>query len=71
MKEPISKAEFEINYDDGSGVEYRVTYERKPYLHDKEIIGSINIKHGDDIDIPANKVQWLIQCLVQIRDEIN
>ena len=55
-------------YSDGSDVEFAVTYENKPYLHDEEIQGVITIEHIEEIDFPITKVDWLIECLERIRD---
>jgi len=53
-------------YDDGSGVEFAVTYEHEPYLHDEKVIGFVTIKHCDDVVFPIDKVEWLIDCLNRV-----
>lgn len=62
---------FEKYYaDDSSSVEFSVRYDRKPYLHDNEIVGYITLEHLDDITIPITQLDWLINVLQRIRSEI-
>ena len=62
---------FEKYYaDDSTTAEFGVRYDRKPYLHDKEIIGYITLAHLDDITIPVNQLDWLISVLQRIKDEL-
>jgi len=62
---------FEKHYsDDSSTVEFSVRYDKKPYLHDKEIVGYVTLKHVDDITIPVTHLDWLIKSLQRIKDEI-
>jgi len=62
---------FEKHYtDQPEEVEFSVRYDKKSYLHDKEIIGYITIKHVDDIVIPVTQLDWLIKSLQRIKEEI-
>ena len=56
-------------YSDGSAVEFGVTYRREPYLHDKKIIGFVNIHHVDTVTFPITKVEWLVECLQRVLAE--
>lgn len=56
-------------YSDGSSVEFGVTYHKEPYLHDKKIIGYVDITHIDTATFPITKLDWLIECLQRIKSE--
>ena len=60
---------FEKHYNDDSGVEFSVRYDKKPYLHEKSIIGYVTLEHIDQITIPVTQLDWLIKSLERIRDE--
>lgn len=56
---------FERMYSDGSGVEYGVTYDaRRGYGNE------IEIKRVNEIDWPADEIDWLISALTEIRRTI-
>jgi hypothetical protein len=57
--------------DDSNAVEFEIEYQEKVYLHNKDIIGTVTLKHIDEIDIPVTQLDWLISCLERIRTEIN
>lgn len=63
---------FEKHYADQlEVVEFSVRYDRKPYLHNKEIEGYITLQHClDDITIPVTELDWLIKSLQRIKDEL-
>ncbi len=56
--------------DDPSEIEYSVRYDKKPYLHDENIIGYVTLEHVDNICFPVNQLDWLIRSLQRIKDEI-
>lgn len=65
-KPKVNRATYCEKYSDGSGVEFDVTYEREPYLHDSKIIGYVKITHVGDVTFPITKVEWLIDCLQRV-----
>jgi hypothetical protein len=58
-------------YSDGSDVEFEVAYINEPYLHDKKIQGFVKIEHVDDLVIPITKLNWLIECLSRIKQNLD
>lgn len=58
---------YEKDYADGSGTEYRVTYQHKPYCHDGDIIGYVVLEHVGTIDIPVTQLDWYIEKLQEIK----
>jgi hypothetical protein len=70
-KQKVNVLCFEKYYsDDSMAVEFGVRYDRKPYLHDEKIEGYITITHLDDITIPENQLDWLMNVLQRIKDEL-
>ena len=62
---------FEKYYnDEPDTIEFSIRYDRKPYLHDKKIIGYLTLEHLDDITIPITQLSWLIETLQKIRKEL-
>jgi hypothetical protein len=62
---------FEKHYaDQPEKVEFSVRYDKKPYLHDKNVIGYVTLQHLDDITVPVTELSWLIKSLQRIKDEI-
>lgn len=62
---------FEKHYSDQpEEVEFSVRYDRKPYLHDEDIIGYLTLEHVDNITIPITQLDWLIGTLERIRSEL-
>jgi hypothetical protein len=55
---------FEQRYDDGSGVQYAVR------LVDDGTDTEIEFESVDGIRYPIEQLDWLIACLVRIRDEL-
>lgn|GEM_PF-2790810 len=62
-----NKITYHERYSDGSGVEFAVTYEDKEYIHDESVSGVITIEHIDSVEFPITKLEWLIECLQNIR----
>ena len=57
-------------YNDGSGIEYAVEFSSEPYLHDETIIGAISVTHVDTVTLPITKLDWLIDCLELVRQNL-
>lgn len=58
---------WEIAYGDGSGVETAVRYFGEDQ-HRNAVVEFENCL--DKVQIPADKIDWLIECLLQIKDTI-
>jgi len=56
---------FEKQYSDGSGVEFAIRY------NEHNLLSEIEIEHVNAIDIPIDKLDWLIAGLQRIRDEVS
>ena len=59
-----SKIAFEKNYSDDSGVQFGVCY-------DDTKTEPIRIEAVDEVCFPLSELQWLIDSLIRIRDEID
>lgn len=57
---------FQENYSDGSGVEFSVGYGKSH----REAEPGIMLEHVSSVEFPVEKLQWLIDCLISIRDLI-
>ena len=58
-------------YSDNSGIEFSVEYVKEPYFHDPRISGVINLHHVDTITFPVTKLDWLIDCLSRVKQELS
>lgn len=62
---------FEVPYSDGSGVEYGVRYDSAASYLSKPG-GVIEFESvGDPLEFPADRLDWLIDALQRIRQEVS
>lgn len=63
----MSKMARETRYSDDSGVEYAVRYDSE--ANTNEGTGAIEFENCGKVQIPQSKIDWLIYCLQQIKQE--
>ncbi len=63
--ERLSKMEWTENYSDDSGVEYGLRYDGT-----KDDGGIIEFEHIDKVDFPIDKLNWLIDRLFKMKNEL-
>lgn len=67
MENTPQKIAWEERYGDDSGVEYAVRYDAtRSNMCDGGPV--VTIEHMENVDWPLARLDWLIQCLTQIRD---
>lgn len=62
-----SSLEFEIPFSDGSGAEYSVKFHNMSRIADERVIEISDCP--DSINIPLDRLDWLIECLIRIKVE--
>jgi hypothetical protein len=67
MATSMAKMAWETQYSDGSGVEFAVRYDANKTTTECE--GAIEFEAIDVVRFPLSKIDWLIECLQQIKAE--
>jgi len=64
-----NKLAFERRYSDDSGIEYAIRLDSNSIANNTEI-GEIEFEHVNKCEFPLSEIDWIIECLQKIKDEV-
>lgn len=64
-----NKLAFERRYSDGSGIEYAIRLDSNSIADNAEK-GEIEFEHINKCKFPLSEIDWIIECLQKIKDEV-